>query len=227
MYFCYVKTDRNSFTEENYLKAIHKLSRRNPKGVSTNAIAGAMQTKASSVTDMVKKLAVKLLINYKKYQGVTLTEKGRKTAVSVVRKHRLWEVFLVDNLGFKWDSVHEIAEQLEHVQSEELVIRLDQYLGFPQYDPHGDPIPDSDGNITHHKDTCLSDLKVNQVAVVVGVKDSSSSFLQHLEKMKLVLGASVKVEEIVDFDNSMSICISDGLPVSISEAVAKNLYIKR
>jgi len=140
MYFCNVKTDRNSFTEENYLKAIHKLSRINPKGVSTNAIAGAMETKASSVTDMVKKLALKMLINYKKYQGVTLTEKGRKAAVSVVRKHRLWEVFLVDNLGFKWDSVHEIAEQLEHVQSEELVIRLDRYLGIPQYDPHGDPM---------------------------------------------------------------------------------------
>ncbi|MBL4651407.1 MAG: metal-dependent transcriptional regulator [Flavobacteriales bacterium] len=217
----------NSFTEENYLKAIHKLSRKNPTGVSTNSIAEVMETKASSVTDMVKKLAVKKLINYKKYQGVTLTEKGRKAAVSVVRKHRLWEVFLVHSLGFKWDNVHEIAEELEHVQSDELVDKLDKYLGFPKYDPHGDPIPDSEGNITYHKDMCLSDLDPSEAGVVVGVKDSSSSFLQYIEKMKLILGAKVRVEEIIDFDRSMSISINGKLVGSISESVAKNLYIKR
>ncbi|MBL4624336.1 MAG: metal-dependent transcriptional regulator [Flavobacteriales bacterium] len=222
-----MKTDSNSFTEENYLKAIHSLSRRNPTGVSTNSIAEAMETKASSVTDMVKKLAFKKLINYKRYQGVTLTEKGRKAAVSVVRKHRLWEVFLVHSLGFKWDNVHEIAEELEHVQSDELVDKLDKYLGFPKYDPHGDPIPDSKGNITHHKDMCLSDLKAGENGVVVGVKDSSSSFLQYLEKKKLVLGAKVEVEDVVDFDQSMSIVINLKTAGSISETVAKNLYIKR
>ena len=131
------------------------------------------------------------------------------------------------SLGFKWDNVHEIAEELEHVQSDELVDKLDKYLGFPKYDPHGDPIPDSEGNITYHKDMCLSDLDPSEAGVVVGVKDSSSSFLQYIEKMKLILGAKVRVEEIIDFDRSMSISINGKLVGSISESVAKNLYIKR
>ncbi len=177
-----MKNEVTSFTEENYLKAIHRLSRKYPEGVSTNSIAEAMETKASSATDMIKKLASKSLIDYKKYKGVKLTEKGSRTAIAVVRKHRLWEVFLVDNLGFKWDSVHDIAEQLEHVQSEELVEKLDQYLGCPKYDPHGDPIPDADGNILHHKETCLIDLKPSDKGIVVGLKILPLVFYNILKK---------------------------------------------
>src|SRR5690554_5916872 len=136
-----------SDSEENYLKSIFHLQRLSEDGVSTNAIADRMQTKASSVTDMLKKLADKDLVNYIKYQGVTLTNKGKKTAASIIRKHRLWEVFLVEKLDFNWDEVHEIAEQLEHIQSEKLIKKLDAFLGYPKKDPHGDPIPDADGEI--------------------------------------------------------------------------------
>ena len=142
----------HSFTEENYLKAIYHLSTGNNSVVSTNQIAEITNTKAASVTDMLKKLAEKKLINYIKYQGVTLTEAGKNAAVNIVRKHRLWEVFLVEKLGFKWDEVHDIAEELEHINSESLINRLDDFLGNPAADPHGDPIPDRSGTI-HQKKT--------------------------------------------------------------------------
>lgn len=219
----------NSLTEENYLKAIYKLSRKTDKGVSTNSIAGAMNTKPSSATDMIKKLAAKKLINYQKYQGVVLTKSGRADAINIIRKHRLWEVFLVENLGFKWDAVHEIAEQLEHIKSQELIDRLDKYLKFPKYDPHGDPIPDKDGNIHHHKEMCLNDLEKGDNGIVVGVKDSSSSFLKYLEKMSLLLGTKIHVNDRFEFDQSLLISTGkeEGEPISISETVAKNLYIKK
>jgi len=134
-----------SFTEENYLKVIHRLSEATSEDISTNAVAELMQTKAASVTDMLRKLADKGWVNYQKYQGVRLSPAGEKIALSIVRKHRLWEVFLVDKMGFNWDEVHEIAEQLEHIESDELVQKLDAYLGFPKTDPHGDPIPNKEG----------------------------------------------------------------------------------
>ena len=148
----------NSFTEENYLKAIYKLSLNGVQGVSTNAIADKLATKPSSVTDMIKKLADKKLVSYQKYQGVNLTKKGSDVAVSIIRNHRLWEVFLVEKLNFKWDEVHDLAEELEHINTHKLTERLDEFLGFPKFDPHGDPIPDKDGNIIQHKDVTLSDL---------------------------------------------------------------------
>jgi DtxR family Mn-dependent transcriptional regulator len=138
----------NSFTEENYLKAIYKLSRKGDSGVSTNALAERMDTKASSATDMIKRLSTKKLVDHKKYQGVTLTEKGRKVAVDIIRKHRLWEVFLVEHLGFGWDEVHDVAEQMEHISSPLLVERLDRFLNHPKYDPHGGPIPDAEWQLS-------------------------------------------------------------------------------
>ena len=136
-----------TFSEENYLKTIYHLTTASDAEVSTNAIAEKMETKASSVTDMLKKLAEKGLINYKKYQGVSLTQDGKLAAKMSVRKHRLWEVFLVEKLGFSWDEVHDIAEQLEHIKSEKLINKLDDFLDNPTEDPHGDPIPDREGRI--------------------------------------------------------------------------------
>ena len=136
-----------TFSEENYLKTIYHLTIISDSEISTNAIAEKMETKASSVTDMLKKLAEKDLVDYKKYQGVSLTEKGKLSAKMIVRKHRLWEVFLVEKLDFSWDEVHDIAEQLEHIKSEKLINKLDDFLGNPTEDPHGDPIPDKNGKL--------------------------------------------------------------------------------
>lgn len=216
-----------SFTEENYLKAIYFLSRSHPSGVATNAIAKRLETKASSVTDMLKKLALKGMINYQKYQGVTLTDDGQRVALLIIRKHRLWEVFMVEKLNFKWDEVHEIAEQLEHIDSAELVDRLDQFLEFPKFDPHGDPIPDREGNVFHHKDQSLADLDLGELGVVVGVKDSSASFLQHLETIGLVLGCRVEVKEVFSYDQSMLIILQNEKEYTVSAQVSRNLYVKK
>jgi len=214
-----------SQAEENYLKAIYALEVETSASVSTNLIAEQMQTKASSVTDMVKKLSEKRLVAYKKYQGVQLSDKGKNVATSIVRKHRLWECFLVDKLNFSWDEVHDIAEQLEHIQSEEMIDRLDAYLDYPSVDPHGDPIPDKDGKITNRKKIQLSKLKENQESVLLGVKDSSDEFLRYLDKKKIAIGNKIKVIYIEPFDNSMQIELNNSVLV-ITEAVAENLFVK-
>ena len=213
-----------SFTEENYLKAIYKLNDHLKGEVSTNAIAEELKTKASSVTDMVKKLNDKGLVNYKKYQGVTLTVEGKNIAINIIRKHRLWEVFLVEKLNFKWDEVHELAEQLEHVVSPELTERLDQFLDYPKYDPHGDPIPDKDGNIFTHKDVSLTDLNPGDSGVIVGVREHSKSYLNYLESLNLMLGTALKVKSVIEFDQSVVIEV-DQKEVSISNQASKNLII--
>lgn len=215
-----------TLSEENYLKAIYHLETDSKKGISTNAIAKSLATKASSVTDMVKKLSDKKVVLYKKYQGVTLTELGKKTAANIVRKHRLWEVFLVQKLNFSWDEVHEVAEQLEHIKSAKLINQLDALLGFPKYDPHGDPIPDKDGNLSKIDKIHLSALLKNETGICVGVDDSSSEFLQFLDKKGITLGKQITVLEKEDFDDSLSIEI-DGRKLSISNKIANNLYIKK
>ncbi len=222
----YKKAKMNSFTEENYLKAIYKLSLNGVQGVSTNAIADKLATKPSSVTDMIKKLADKKLVSYQKYQGVNLTKKGSDVAVSIIRNHRLWEVFLVEKLNFKWDEVHDLAEELEHINTHKLTERLDEFLGFPKFDPHGDPIPDKDGNIIQHKDVTLSDLIRGEKAVVVGVKEHSKSYLNYLEQLQLVLGAEVEVKDIVEFDATMQILVNNK-QVIISNQASKNLIVKK
>lgn len=215
-----------SQTEENYLKAIFSLSITTTKAISTNSIAEKLSTKASSVTDMVKKLADKKLVDYKKYQGVSLTVDGKNIAVKVIRKHRLWEVFLVKHLDFNWDEVHEVAEQLEHVKSVKLTKQLDAYLEYPTHDPHGDPIPDEHGNIAHHTDVMLSSMSENETCVIMGVKDSSKSFLKYLDSSKIKLGSCIKVIRKEDFDNSMQIEIA-GNSLSISQLISKNLFVKK
>lgn len=214
----------NSFTEENYLKAIYKLSKRSEKGVSTNALAERMDTKASSVTDMIKRLAGKKLVNYKKYQGVTLSAKGQQIAVDIIRKHRLWEVFLVDHLGFGWDEVHDVAEQMEHINSDVLVERLDQFLDHPKYDPHGGPIPDKDGNFPAPARVRLDELEVGRSSKVMGITDNSESFINHLNKMGLQLGTEFNLKERFDFDRSIEVQLN-GRSMQLSHEVAKNIFV--
>jgi len=213
-------------TEENYLKAIFSLTGNTEKGVSTNSIARSLDTKASSVTDMMKKLSEKGLVVYKKYYGVSLTPDGQKIALATIRKHRLWEVFLVDKLHFNWDEVHEIAEQLEHIQSPELTNRLDDFLENPKYDPHGDPIPNSQGKIEDLREkTLLSELTIGDTGTLVGVSDSSSIFLQHLERSDLKLGTVIEIRNVFEFDKSLNILVN-GDEKHISQRVADNLIVK-
>lgn len=213
-------------SEENYLKTIYHLSLLPLEEISTNAIADKMDTKASSVTDMLKKLSDKEFINYKKYQGVTLTPKGRQIAVMIVRKHRLWEVFLVDKLQFNWDEVHDIAEQLEHIKSEKLIEKLDAFLDYPTEDPHGDPIPDSNGKIAVTEKHLLAELQPNQTGICVGVKDSSPEFLQYLDKQNIALGSVITIVSQEPFDLSLKIKIHSDVFV-ISQKIANNLYVRK
>ncbi len=214
-----------SLAEENYLKAIFHLEKDHSTGVSTNAIAIKMDTKPSSVTDMVQKLADKELLSYQKYKGTFLTEGGKKIAANIIRKHRLWEVFLVDKLNFHWDEVHEIAEQLEHIKSEDLVTRLDEYLDHPDFDPHGDPIPDKDGIIKVAEKKLLSELHKGDKGICVGVKESTSEFLQYLDKKKVKIGSKITVLGKEYFDGSMMLQIGEN-QFFISKEIANNLYIK-
>lgn len=215
-----------SFTEENYLKVIHRLSEATTEDISTNAVAELMQTKAASVTDMLRKLAEKGWVNYQKYQGVRLSAEGEKIALSIVRKHRLWEVFLVDKMGFNWDEVHEIAEQLEHIESDQLVNKLDEYLGFPKTDPHGDPIPNKEGILPELAYSHLSDIKTAKTCKLMGVAQDSAVFLQLLTKLNLSLGAKLEIQEVNEFDRSIFVSINDAAPIFISHEVAKNILVK-
>ncbi|WP_046745673.1 metal-dependent transcriptional regulator [Kordia zhangzhouensis] len=215
-----------TFSEENYLKAIYHISDRSEGDISTNAIAEQMNTKASSVTDMVKKLSEKELIHYKPYKGVELTQEGKLMAANIIRKHRLWEVFLVEKLNFTWDEVHDVAEQLEHIRSEKLINQLDAFLGFPKRDPHGDPIPDKEGNISNYADVLLATLGKGEKGIIVGVKDSSSSFLKYLDKQKIALGKKIKVLDKEPFDNSMKIRVNKE-EFMISQQIANNIYVKK
>ena len=213
-------------TEENYLKSIYSLEISSSKNVSTTLLAKKMKTKASSVTDMIKKLADKDFVDYEKYKGVSLTKSGNTIAVEIVRKHRLWEVFLVNKLDYNWDEVHELAEQLEHIKSYSLIDKLDKYLEFPTHDPHGDPIPDKNGNIEHHKNVMLSSIQIGDSCVVIGVKDSSTSFLKFLDNSNIGLGSTIKINSIEDFDNSMFIETNNN-SFSISHQISKNLFVTK
>ncbi len=215
-----------SLTEENYLKAIYSLSSSSvDEAISTNQISDKLNIKAATVTDMLKRLSEKKLINYIPYRGVKLNEKGKQTAVKVVRKHRLWEVFLVEKLNFKWDEVHEIAEQLEHINSDELILRLDKFLGKPKFDPHGDPIPDAKGLLNVVKAVALNKHKTKSEFIFVGVTEHSKSFLQHLTAIGLKIGDTLKIEDINDFDNSFKVKINKHNTRFFSNKVAANILV--
>jgi len=213
-------------SEENYLKAIFTLSQDIEGAISTNDLADKMTTKASSVTDMLKKLCEKDLLEYQKYQGCALTNLGSSHALAIIRKHRLWETFLVDKLNFGWDEVHEIAEQLEHIQSTELTDRLDEFLGFPKVDPHGEPIPNKEGKIEFVSNRILlSEATVGMKAIIMGVEDDQTEFLQYLNKIGLHLGTQIDVLDKLSFDGSIMIQM-DGKQVQFSITIAKQIAIK-
>ncbi|MBE7646118.1 metal-dependent transcriptional regulator [Tenacibaculum finnmarkense] len=215
-----------SQSEENYIKTIYHLALVSDKGITTNAIAKMLVTKASSVTDMIKKLSDKEVVIYKKYQGVTLTDLGKKTATNIIRKHRLWEVFLVEKLNFSWDEVHEVAEQLEHIQSPKLIDELDAFLGHPKTDPHGDPIPDKEGNLPQIQKSLLATLQKSEQGVCVGVNDTSSEFLRFLDKQEIGLGQHIEVLDKEPFDDSFLVRINTK-EMTISNKVANNIYIQK
>jgi DtxR family Mn-dependent transcriptional regulator len=217
----------HSFTEENYLKAIYKLIEQSGDTVTTNAIAEKINTKAASVTDMLKKLSDKKLINYRKYQGVTLSDKGEKIALSIIRKHRLWEMFLVEKLDFKWDEVHEVAEQLEHINSDKLIEQLDKFLNFPKNDPHGDPIPDAKGKVKLHKSVPLSTFTKSDTCIMTGVIDHSPAFLRFLDSSGIAMGDEIKLKEVVAFDGSLQITVNKQHTIFISNHIAKNILVEK
>lgn len=214
-----------SSAEENYLKAVFHLSDNGEQNVSTNDLADAMQTKPASVSDMIRKLAAKKLLEHVKYRGVHITGAGKKEALRIIRKHRLWEVFLVDKLHFNWDEVHEVAEQLEHIRSPLLVEQLDKFLGYPKYDPHGDPIPNAEGEYNPKPKLPLSELPVGTQALLVAVKDSSPLFLQYLDKIGVHIGARVFLLDRVAFDGSLQIRMNGSQELFISREAADNLMV--
>ncbi len=216
---------QHTTSEENHLKAIFHLAGINEEAVFTNDIAASMGTKAASVTEMLKKLADRKLIRYKKYNGVSLTETGKEQALNIIRKHRLWEYFLVEKLKFKWDEIHEVAEQLEHIQSASLIEKLDSFLDHPRFDPHGDPIPDSKGRIKKTETQKLIDLNEKKEATVNLVSDQPE-LLRYLSKIGIALGSKLKVLEKISFDNSMLLQIDGKNKVQISADIAKNISVQ-
>jgi DtxR family Mn-dependent transcriptional regulator len=215
-----------TLSEENYLKAIYHLDKQGIKKITPTAISEALSNNPASVVDMLKKLSDKKLLQYEKSKGVKLTEKGRNIAVMVVRKHRLWEAFLLDKLGYGWDEVHEIAEQLEHVQHPDLADRLDKYLGFPKYDPHGDPIPTANGEVAVTYKTVLAEIKEGKSCRVVAVKDTSPSFLQYLKRLEIGIGTKITLDEKIAFDNSFVITIGKDSKATVSKIFAENLLVQ-
>ncbi len=213
-----------SLTEENYLKAIYHLSEGGTQPVLTNALAEAMCTKAASATDMIKKLSQKELITYEKYHGVNVTASGKTEALLVIRKHRLWETFLVQTLGLTWDEVHEIAEQLEHIHSQRLIDKLDAFLGYPQVDPHGDPIPDSKGKVKNLSQMPLDQMSVGFKGMITAVKDSDSNLLKYLDKIGARPGVKLQLTDKEEYDQSMEVKIGNKT-VSLSREVCKNILV--
>jgi DtxR family transcriptional regulator, Mn-dependent transcriptional regulator len=210
-------------SEENYIKAIFHLQEVNGT-VTTNALAEKLATKAASVTDMMKKLSAKKLMNYKPYYGFTLSAEGRKAALFIIRRHRLWELFLSQKLGFEWEEVHQLAEELEHVSSKKLIDRLDEYLGFPLYDPHGDPIPDSKGKIAARSHLPLLHLPKNKPGIVCHVTNQSAEMLELLKHKDIGIGTRLEVKKHFPFDHSVELKMKRQT-VTISEQLAKNIFV--
>jgi len=214
-----------STSEENYIKTIFHLQGED-ETVTTNELAHALETRPASVTDMMKKLKSKKLVHYQPYRGFRLTAEGRKVALGIIRRHRLWEYFLAEKLKFSWDEVHEIAEHLEHVSSKNLVDKLDAFLGYPRFDPHGDPIPDTHGKMENTKQVSLPDLPLNKPAQVCQVMNPSAELLELLRNKKIKIGTTLEVKKRFGFDQSMEIRIQHKPPISISEQLAKNIFVK-
>jgi len=208
------------------MKVIYHLSEGQGVLVNTSTIASSLSTTSASVTDMIKRLAEKNLVDYEKYKGVKVTSKGEKVALKIIRKHRLWELFLTKVLKFKWDEVHLMAEELEHASSDELINRMDEYLGFPTNDPHGDPIPDSLGKLQSVSQLSLVDCQIADEMVIVGVTDHSAAFLQYLERVGLMPGKKIKIIEIQEYDKSMMLEVEYLDRIYVSADVSKNIRVQ-
>lgn len=212
---------QHSVTEENYLKAIYKYSR-DGNLVATNTIARYLKTTPASVTDMLKRLNEKALVTYTPYKGVRLTESGQKIALKIIRKHRLWECFLVRVLNFSWDAIHETAEQLEHIDSPELVEKLDEFLGFPKFDPHGDPIPSKEGIFEERETIQLADCIAGEKATIAGVLEHKAEFLQYLDRIGLTIGVEIDIVEQIPFDQSLLLVVN-GREIILSGEFARQI----
>lgn len=218
-----------SYTEENYLKALYKICSQcegRPEA-GTNEMAAYLGVKPATATDMFKKLKEKGLVDYERYGKISLTETGKNNALTILRKHRLWETFLYQKLDFSWDEVHEVAEQLEHIQSEKLVSKLEDFLGYPEFDPHGDPIPKANGEMPAAVKMILSDLKVGERCQVVAVKDTSVLFLQYLKRLGISIGTKITVIEKVSFDGSLQVSIEDQEARNVSVKFADSLFVAK
>jgi len=213
-------------SEENYLKAIYKLSDNCKKIVFPKSIASYLNNKPSSITDMLKRLSKKKLVDYKKYKGVRLTKEGKKKSLEIIRKHRLWELFLLKHLNFSWDKIHEVAEQLEHIKSPLLVHRLDEFLKFPTRDPHGDPIPNQNGTIRPEIKKTLSTVKAGEICEVASIKNVSVDFLNYLDEINVKLDTKIKVVKKFEYDRSMALKLDKNNEIIISEKVSNNLSVK-
>ncbi len=215
----------NTLSEENYLKAILRLSQKSSEKITATAIAEALGNNAASVIDMIKKLSDKNLIEYDKKKGARLTPQGLKDSILIMRKHRLWEVFLLEKLGYHWDEIHDIAEELEHISDATLADRLDKFLGFPEYDPHGDPIPTASGKLPKTYTVSLANAKTGASCTVAAVRDTSTAFLQYLVKLGIGISSQIKVVEKIGYDGSLVIKINDGENVTVSQKFSENILI--
>jgi DtxR family Mn-dependent transcriptional regulator len=214
-----------SSSEENYLKAIYHLQVEGGKA-TTNALAAALQSRPASITDMTKKLSAKGLLDYTPYYGFSLSSEGRKVALLIIRRHRLWEYFLADKLGFSWEEVHTVAEELEHVSSKKLIDKLDEYLGFPQFDPHGDPIPDKKGRLTSAEQLSLAKLPLNCPSKIIQVTNQSPIMLEELKQQQIAIGTQILVKRSSSFDGTLHVLIKNK-PATISSQLAQHLFVKR
>jgi len=214
-----------SASEENYIKTIFHLQEENGT-VTTNELARELRSRPASITDMMKKLKTKKMVHYQPYKGFRLTTEGKKVALVIIRRHRLWEFFLAEKLKFTWDEVHAIAEDMEHVSSKKLIDKLDAFLGFPRFDPHGDPIPDSQGKIETSKRVCLTELPLNKIGIVSNVSDQSTEMLELLKHKKIGIGTKLEVKKKFSFDNSMEVKINQQTQLNLSELLAKNIFVK-
>ena len=214
-----------TLSEENYLKAILSINLETKNIVSTNEIASVLDTSPASVSEMIKKLEEKKLVDYEKYKGVSLSKSGEKLALEILRKHRLWETFLVNKLEFSWSEVHDVAEQLEHIKSNKLTDKLDHFLNYPKFDPHGDPIPTKNGVFNFQERISIFEMDINEEGIIMGVSLDNKDFLNHLTNLKISIGTRVRVLEQIKFDQSMKITY-DSRTEHISKEIAENILIK-
>jgi DtxR family Mn-dependent transcriptional regulator len=213
-----------SVSEENYIKTIYHLQQEAER-VNTMLLASTLAAKPASITDMLKKLKTKRLLDYKPYYGFKLSAEGNKVALGIIRRHRIWEFFLAEKLKFNWEEVHEMAEDLEHVSNKKLIDKLDAFLGFPKFDPHGDPIPDQDGKIQKEDHVLLSELKVKAQGRVTKIKSHSKKIMDLIAHQQINIGSKITVKKVFEFDESMEILIDGKITKNISEQLANNIFI--